>query len=324
LIHFFDAQNGLVINRQRVATTNDGGETWTALPTADQPAFANDEFNILNYGGNYSAQVGDRVWVGTSNGRIYRSLDRGLHWDMVQVAGTGDNIRSIAFSDSLNGVASAPGSDNMFYFVSKLYRTSDGGTTWQPLDPAPMNEATTLAAIPGAANAYFVGAYYDVDGMAPHIARNTAALDPGAWDEPVLDSAYIISMQLVDPTTGYAVGYSGRDADQFIVGNQLWFKNYIWKWVAPQSGVAEAVAHFDCTVLPNPVRDVIQVKLQAKEQDRFELTLRNLAGNVLISSRTGSLTETQLQFDLSHLPGGMYVLQVQGTHSQHLQKITKF
>jgi photosystem II stability/assembly factor-like uncharacterized protein len=75
-----------------------------------------------------------RGWYVNGGGKIYGTEDGGAHWQLLwQQKGT--FFRCIAFIDSLNGFAGTVGTE---YFPNvtdtiPLYRTRDGGRSWQPV-----------------------------------------------------------------------------------------------------------------------------------------------------------------------------------------------
>ena len=124
-IHMFDTQNGYMQGDPRnnvwgLATTADGGRTWTPIPTP-LPAAAGE----AGWNNSYDA-IGDHMWFGTNSSKIYRSTDRGQTW-----AGhvtPSKNSVDVNFRDEMTGVArfskqNDQGSDT-------LAVTTDGGLTW--------------------------------------------------------------------------------------------------------------------------------------------------------------------------------------------------
>lgn len=306
-IHFFDAKNGLVVNRTLLSTTKDGGETWTAVPAANIPGFAADEFNLLSYATNHNAQVGDRVWIGTSKGRIMRTVDKGLHWTIAQATTPSENIESIAFTDSLNGVAATSGLN-----YAKLRKTTDGGNTWTALASAPMGEVTVLAAVPGAANHYFAGAHLNVGvgSKPPYVALNTNGLAAGNWGPVLIDSFYLRGIKFLDPTVGYAVGWSGKKADIVIINGEEWNRNYIWKWTGSVPSEEPAIASGTVSILPNPTSGLFTVLLHdvAITESVVVKIVDNMGREVALRKSTASANT--LDFDLGHLSAGLYFAQV--------------
>ncbi len=94
--------------------TSDLGNTWTTTSQFGYSNYLND-LVFINY--NIVLSV-------TSDGKIYRSTDRGLTWTQTFSAPVG--LRSISFCDSSNGIVVG---GTITY--QKIYKTSDSGLTWQ-------------------------------------------------------------------------------------------------------------------------------------------------------------------------------------------------
>ena len=125
IIHFWNANDGVAIGDSNNGywefyTTTNGGGTWTRVPQGNIPANLNGEYGE----DNTFAVVGNTIWFGTGNGRVYKSIDKGLNWTVSQTPL--GYVSQIAFRDANNGLVSDGG-------TTLLYRTTDGGTTWSPV-----------------------------------------------------------------------------------------------------------------------------------------------------------------------------------------------
>lgn len=118
VIIMFDDMNGFaegdpVGGNWTLLKTTDGGFTWTSAATVPQ---SGGEYGWNNSGWN----VGNNVWFGTNNSRVYKSTDGGATWTFAPT--TVVNSYSIAFGTAQKGiVGSATGTAN---------RSSDGGNSW--------------------------------------------------------------------------------------------------------------------------------------------------------------------------------------------------
>ncbi len=116
-----------------IIITRDGGQTWDKIPCANLPegmegegAFAASDSNI--------AVAGNQVWIGTTEGRMYHSSDKGMTWtvqqtSMVHEAET-QGIYSMDFYDE--NIGFAIGGDYTQPESNKANKiiTQDGGKTW--------------------------------------------------------------------------------------------------------------------------------------------------------------------------------------------------
>lgn len=325
VIHFFDSQNGLAINRQRVSTTVDGGNTWVEVPAANMPAWSSTEVNLLYSAGNYAGHSGDRFWIGSSKGRVFRTLDRGLHWDVKQVAGSFDNITSIAFSDDQHGVLSAVfnSSTNAIYANSRLFVTNDGGDTWTQAANAPMGEVAVLAAVPGAPNQYFGGSMVAADSGHPVLALNTNALVADAWVN-MIDSFYLRCIDFISPTTGYAAGWSSAIADTISINGEPWNKNYIYKWTGNLTSTREPQPQAQLEgvrIFPNPATDFVTVAIDNPNLGPLmSYTLTDATGQVL---QVGQALPADTRLNISPIPSGLYFITIKFQHSAGIWKVVK-
>ncbi len=116
-----------------IILTKDGGQTWSKLPCSSLPkgiegegAFAASNSNI--------AISGNKVWIGTTEGRIYHSADKGATWEIQQTPIIHEEptqgIYSMDFYDehlgfAIGGDYTSPESNQKNKII-----TVDGGKTW--------------------------------------------------------------------------------------------------------------------------------------------------------------------------------------------------
>jgi hypothetical protein len=179
VVHFFDENNGFcmgdpVAGEYEIYTTDDGGITWTQVAADNIPNPIFGEFGVVGY---YSA-IGDKVWFGTNNGKVYRSNDKGQHWEASLTNMSGKFI-DIEFSDQFHGLAQ----DKSTNSTGALSETFDGGITWTAVNPLGPVGTTDFCFVPGTENTWvstnaFIwgGAFYSFDGghsWAPFNGVNT-------------------------------------------------------------------------------------------------------------------------------------------------------
>ena len=170
VIHFFNdnegfAQGDPIDGYYELYTTADGGESWTRVPEVNIPAPTSGEYGIT---GNYSA-VGNSIWWGTNQGRIYYSSDKGASWGVTLTPFTDQNVVQPLFKDESNGICFRSYLD--MGIEPELNVTSDGGETWTSLLVNGSMYARWFAFIPGTPGTYlgstsepgFEGAAYSED-----------------------------------------------------------------------------------------------------------------------------------------------------------------
>ncbi len=168
IVHFFDANNGWcqgdpISGDFEMYTTTDGGTTWTLVPAANIPAPVSGEFGVVGY---YSA-VGDNVWFGTNKGRVYRSADKGVTWD-VSTTSLPVTYNDVEFASATHGISMDKGASS----TGAMSETFDGGITWTDVLVTGTVLTNDYAYVPGTPNTWvctgaaegFTGIAYSYDG----------------------------------------------------------------------------------------------------------------------------------------------------------------
>jgi len=162
VIHFFNANEGFCMGDPNggyyeIYTTINGGTNWVRVPSANIPApLSSSEYGLTN---SYTA-VGNKIWFGTTQGRIYKSNNKGLNWTVATTPFSSSvYVNAIAFKDSLNGLAiGVTGTTN-----AGIIKTTDGGNTWTMLTTGPtggLDAKSTISYVPGTTGTYVIGSIY--------------------------------------------------------------------------------------------------------------------------------------------------------------------
>jgi hypothetical protein len=136
--------------------------------------------------------VGNNTWFGTTKGRVYRSTDKGLHWD-VSTTPFGVTSIDIKFRDALHGLAQDKGTTGSFS------ETSDGGITWAVITSTGNIGYQDFCFVPGTDNTWVstgYGANYSFDG------GHSWATFPGTQTDSFL------AVDFVNNHTGWAGTFS--------------------------------------------------------------------------------------------------------------------
>ncbi len=148
-IKFFNVMHGIVSCEYRVFITSDGGVTW------NEHLISNDRAYLVS-----------TVWADTSTclsvgyeGYIFKSEDGGQKWNEMS-KGPKSNFNDICFTDSQNGFV--VGYTMRFpWTIPVLYRTSDGGETWEnttiPVDTNSSTARLKRIKFSSASNGWAVG-----------------------------------------------------------------------------------------------------------------------------------------------------------------------
>jgi photosystem II stability/assembly factor-like uncharacterized protein len=109
-ISFFNTKYGIAIgDNGYTLKTTDGGLTWTEQK----------EPSDLNFSDIYIINL-ELIFALNNTGYIFKSTDFGVSWEIVSNAFCYENLYSVYFQDSDNGWVGG----------NKLYRTTDGGKSW--------------------------------------------------------------------------------------------------------------------------------------------------------------------------------------------------
>lgn len=203
VVYFWDDNTGWCMGDPvggyyEMYTTTDGGATWTRTPTGNIPAPISGEYGYTSL---YEV-IGDMVLFGTNNGRIFKSVDKGLNWTVSTVSGVTD-IQKLTFNDAQNGLLQQitynATSGALETFTMK--RTIDGGTTWQTLDTAGLYK-TDIDGVPGIPGMYVaVGASSERSGSA-------YTIDHGDNWITIDEDIQYIGVKFLNDEVGYAGGFS--------------------------------------------------------------------------------------------------------------------
>lgn len=159
---FFDERNGLAAGdpmdgRFFIIATAEGGETWAPLPPDSRPAAADGEAAFAASGTSLAVLGRDRVWLttGGSVSRVWRSEDRGGHWDaapsaLLQGPASAGGF-GIAFLDRRRGITVGGDYRAEAASAGNAAVTADGGRTWTAVaERRPGGFREAVAFLPGA------------------------------------------------------------------------------------------------------------------------------------------------------------------------------
>ncbi|MDO9257134.1 MAG: C10 family peptidase [Bacteroidales bacterium] len=205
VVHFFDNRNGFCMGDPTggdfdIYTTDNGGTTWTRVAAENIPDPVADEIGVTDY---YSA-IGNKAWFGTSKGRVYRTSDRGHHWDVNTTTLSGKYI-DVEFADQFHGLAQ----DKSTNSTGALSETFDGGVTWTPISIIGTIGTNDFCFVPGTENTWVstgtelvqgfsarYGVFYSIDGGHSWVPFMGNEIDQ------------MNKVDFVSPRTGWAGGFN--------------------------------------------------------------------------------------------------------------------
>ncbi len=215
VIHFFNETDGFCMGDPNAGyfelyTTTNGGNTWTRVPQANVPDNLSGE---MGWTGVYDT-YGDTIWFGTNNGRIFKSNDKGMTWN-VYTTGLND-IQKIAFNNGQEGITQEIIYDTQTGQITnfEMKKTSDGGENWATVSMTGDYFKSDIDAVPETPGMYVsIGSSYN-QGM----HGSSFSLDYGStWT--LLDTVQYTCVKFYDIQTGWAGGFN---LDEFIDGIYKW------------------------------------------------------------------------------------------------------
>jgi PKD repeat protein len=298
-VYFFDKNNGICGGDPNngyfeVYNTTNSGNTWTRVPTGNIPAILSNETGTTDF---YDA-VGDTIWFGTSNGRVFRSIDKGNNWT---VANTGLSGRiDVKFRNAKTGFAIQNGAR---YLVKK---TINGGSTWTNYAQPDNFIQGTFAYVPQSnatwINVGFGSAYSSDDGVTYNNIDN--------------DVIYT-AVKFYNEFIGWAGGYN---IDSLHFGIYKWNRtNKALTSVKDNSGLEEG-GKFQ--IFPNPTQGILNISNAQLKINELTITLRNIQGAEVKKEKFQNLYgEFHQTLDINGLSPGMYFVIIQTGNNVETHKV---
>ena len=209
---FWDADHGVAVSdavggRLIIIRTDDGGAHWERVPDDVIPPAIAGEGAFAASGTCLVVRGAGHAWIGTgaeTGARVYRTGDMGRTWTVVAtpvVSGQFAGIASLAFRDTLHGVALGGRLGAPEELSDNVAVTADGGRTW------------TLAGRPALAGAVYGGVYVPGAPTPVLVAAGPNGLSLSAdegrsWTDLGTDAYW--SVGFASPRAGWAVGPGGR------------------------------------------------------------------------------------------------------------------
>lgn len=133
IVHFWNEKEGVAIGDAspdfEIYTTTNGGIQWNRVDKKNMPDGKSE--GTWNSQETYSV-VGNSIFYLTTSARIFKSADKGKTWNVINTPfhNANDSTLTFDFKDNDNGLISYCSHDGQKY---KMYRTTDGGQTWNTL-----------------------------------------------------------------------------------------------------------------------------------------------------------------------------------------------
>jgi photosystem II stability/assembly factor-like uncharacterized protein len=310
LVFFWDSQIGIAMgdptNYQGSANpffeiwrTVDGGQNWVRIPESEIPApISSSEYGWSGHG-SYDA-IGQTIWFETMNGanfptvlgsRLFRSKDAGQTWEAFNFEG----LYGISFADSLNGIALegnpwvGEGQTN-----TPIYRTTDGGETWQQSGEINGQMTTSAELVP---NSLAIIATTRENNFGPYTTQ--VSHDWGqTWIQLGVTDEFVAGLTFSNPSVGYGGDWQRASNKPF---NMYKYSG------SPITGIiSNKKIEANVDINPNPATDKVNIEITLPQPGQFAILLNDQKGRLLAKRQfenNGTFT-----IDLTGYPAGVYLL----------------
>ncbi len=295
-IHFFNANDGVVLGDpdgragggMEIYTTSNGGTTW--VRAAAVPVGTAGEFGTPFP----PAAAGNSIWFGNDEGDIFRSADKGVTWAVTRKVAA-DPIENIAFRDEQNGLALIGDAEGTRH---RLYRSTDGGASWNPLSYSGPLRGFGLTSVPGNRNYVAVGLDYGNGD-----AGSSYSQDNGQTWIGLENNLNHLFVDAAGPTAVWSGAIEGRT----FVGLGA------YKLTSPVLGSRSSTLVLGASLSPNP-SSTGQFRMQwpaAAHAGPATLTVFDALGRQVLRQGLNASQRTEAMLDLSGRRAGIYQVKLE-------------
>ncbi len=284
IVHFWDANNGVTMGDPvggyfEIYTTNNGGTSWTRVPSANIPAPLAGEGGYTTIK-DISVEDGT-IWFGTNFGRVYKSSDKGISWT-VAVTPIIDFGTAAANGEIILKNATTAWVIDQDNFISS---TVDGGANWDFLSPVG-NVYSHVAYVPGTTQTLISAGLDSADNRGSSVSTDGGLTwTDFAFVGQALDVAAFNSNNII--SVGYATSVGGSGSAYKL---------------SPLLGTVDAsLSAKQVSVYPNPTSGEVNI---VSKNNVKNVQLMDMNGKVI---RNFSSVK---QLNISSVESGVYLLKV--------------
>lgn len=342
-VDFLDSSKGFIAgydgacNCGLVKTTQDGGNNWKSI-------------NFSESFGFYKVQMldGNHGYVCGYDGKILFTTDGWRSHDSGKVGNGGAVFRFMHFANADTGYAAA-GAD--FSFINVLYRTTDGGRTWNVLKDFQKRFSIANVRFITGQTGYLVGNYGSDPGAPVDVIMKTT--DGGqTWTKKYTSNNSAVLVTSIDfkGPVGYAATSNGgllksMDNGETWKAERSPVRDYISQVSMVDSGLAytagfngeiakratifsideagDRLTTASMEVYPNPVSTTGYIRIYQPESADADIKLYNTRGQLVKTFFSGSLVAGDhiFSFDKGEYTPGVYILDWYSKSEMHVNKL---
>ncbi len=306
LINFYNSESGIIIcdpeaNKFTIFHTENGGNTWSEIPEGTIPDANIGEYTIRGQA------LGDHIWFTTNNGRIFKSSDKGFHWEAFQTILP--NLEKVSFSDTLNGIA-LYGFVTLDFNTSPIIITADGGKTWKTLNITPLGPKTGIFGASYIPNSSYIMLTTAKNSLLTGDFATWISPDRGETWQQISSGENIYTINFLDAETGW-----GGEGQQFAHPTRMF--QYTG---SPLVGLfSDKVLQADWEVFPNPATDRVQVRIKEDKPAAYLLLVNDLQGKLILRKDWDGVD--MLDLDLGACASGMYTVTLASKEGKAVRKL---
>ena len=294
-VHFFDNNQGVVMADPKngeflIFTTENGGKDWTKVHSDSIPNPIPGEFA-------YSGEsFGNFIWFGTSEGRVYRSLNKGQSWQVFQSPLV--SIYNLNFSDALHGVGTigyiTPG-----LLPVQMIITNDGGETWNELDYSVIGDSTAVFGFEYIPNSPYILLTTCKGSITDGYFATWISPDRGITWQQISTGENIHWPTFISPT----IGWGGE-------GQQFSHKTQMFKYTgSPLVGLFSGKTLLqDWSISPNPCVDHFNLEIKSDKTESYMLLINDVQGKLVYTESFVQDGTTPVPVNFGKLSAGNYVV----------------
>ncbi|MFH0893146.1 MAG: T9SS type A sorting domain-containing protein [Bacteroidota bacterium] len=287
----------------------------------------------------YCMHPSDHLMLFAGYGDVYKTTDAGNTWNAIST-----NLTS---GSSIKELAVAPSDPNTIYasVSSGLYRTHDGGSTWQSSTPFPGLYIKSIAIdetnpnklwICGTSSSqdrvlYSVNggqSFTNITGTLTDLGFNCIVHQQGAYDALYLgtETGVYFRDTLSNQWVSFSVNLPNVIVSELEINYNLGliraatFGRGIWETFLSSTGINEEINNSELLIFPNPAGSIVNIEFQEPLKNDCELLLFNIIGKKLASVKALKGSKTQ-QINLEKFVSGTYFLRAEINGKLVIRKI---